>query len=138
MASPSIARIERLNYVLGGVLVVIAALAYRQQREIALGFAIGVVLTCANFYVLRKLVVKWTADAAAGRTGHSSVLMLPKMLGLMGLVAFSLIVLPIDAIAFTAGYSVFIVSIVVDTIYAATRADLPAPINPDADDKHHG
>lgn len=116
---PSILRIERLNYMLGGVLVIAAALT--QSRPIALGVAVGVALTCANFYVLRRLVAKWTADAAQGKTGNAPLLMLPKMIGLMGAVAVAILLLPIDPIAFVIGYSLFIVSIVIDTTYSALR-----------------
>ena len=129
---PSIRRIERLNYALGGVLVLVGALT--QPRDIALGIAVGVALTCANFFVLRKLVYRWTAEAArGGGGGNSAFLMLPKMVLLMGAVAASLIFLPIDPLAFTAGYSTFIVSIIIDSIYSALR---PEP--GDAGEHNHG
>jgi hypothetical protein len=102
---------------IGGVLVIAAAIT--QSRDIALGVAVGVALTCANFFVLRKLVVKWTSDAAQGKTGAAPLLMLPKMVGLMGAVALAILFLPLNVVAFTAGYSIFIVSIVVDTSYSA-------------------
>ncbi len=126
MIRPSIRRIERLNYGLGGVLVLLAALT--QPRAIALGVAVGVGLTCANFFVLRKLVHRWTAEAARGGTsGNTAFLMLPKMILLMGAVAAAILFLPIDALAFTAGYSTFIVSIVIDSVYSALR---PEPSEP--------
>jgi hypothetical protein len=119
MASPSLQRIERLNYGIGAV--VIAAGALTQARSVALGLTVGVILTCANFFVLRKLVVKWTTDAAAGRTGSAPLLMLPKMIGLMGAVAVAILFLPLDVVAFTIGYSIFLISIIVDTTYSALR-----------------
>ena len=115
----SIRRIQRLNYGIGAVLIATAALT--QPRSIALGVTVGVILTCLNFFVLRKLVVKWTSDAAAGRTSNASFLMLPKMIGLMGAVAAAVLLLPLDVIAFAIGYSIFIVSIIVDSIYTALR-----------------
>lgn len=134
MASPSMLRIERINYALGGVLVIAAALT--QSPRVALGVAVGVLLTCINFFVLRKLVVKWTSDAAKGQGGTAQALVLPKMIGLMGAVAASILFLPIDPIAFTVGYSIFIVSIVIDATYAALRADEAPPST--ESDKHHG
>lgn len=126
MASPSIRRIERLNYGIGAV--VIAAGALTQPRPVALGLAVGIGLTCLNFFVLRKLIVKWTSDAAAGRSGNAPLLMLPKMVGLMGAVAAAVLLLEIDIIAFTIGYSIFLISIVVETTYSALRAsEGPAP-----------
>jgi hypothetical protein len=151
MAAPSLLRIERINYALGGVLVIIAALT--QPQPIALGFAVGVLLTCVNFFVLRRLVTRWTRDAARGKTGSAPLLMLPKMVGLMGAVAVAILLLPIDPIAFTIGYSIFILSIVIDTSYAALRdpsgngesgpASEPTPEGPGftpgtGRDKHHG
>ncbi len=119
MATPSILRIERINYAIGGVLVIAAALT--QPQPIALGVAVGVLLTCINFFVLRRLVTKWTSDAAKGRTGAAPFLMLPKMVVLMGAVAVAILLLPIDPVAFTVGYSIFIISIVLDTSYSALR-----------------
>lgn len=119
MASPSIHRIERLNYAFGAILI--AAGALTQPSRIALGLAVGIALTCVNFFVLRKLVTKWTRDAAEGRGGNGSLLMLPKMIGLMGAVVVSVLFLPINVVAFTIGYSIFIVSIIVEATYSALR-----------------
>lgn len=135
MASPSILRIERINYVLGAVLVAAAALT--QSQPIALGIAVGVALTCLNFYVLRRLVSKWTSDAAKGKTGNAPLLMLPKMVGLMGAVAVAILLLPLEPIAFTIGYSIFIISIVIDTTYSALRDPDEGPSSTETD-KHHG
>jgi hypothetical protein len=134
VATPSLLRIERLNYGLAGILVIVAALT--QSRPIALGFAVGAALTCLNFFVLRKLVYKWTSDAAQGKTGSAPYLMLPKMVGLMGAVAIAIFLLPIDPIAFTIGYSLFIVSIVIDTTYSALRPT--AEPTSTEHDEHHG
>ena len=119
MASPSIHRIERLNYGISAVLVLIALIT--QTKTVTLGLACGAALTCANFYVLRRLIVRWTADAAAGRKTNSSMLMLPKMIALMGLVAVAVLLLPINVIAFAAGYSIFIASIVIESIYSQMK-----------------
>ena len=120
MASPSIHRIERMNYALAIVVTVVGLLT--QSKSIVLGLMVGSALTCLNFFVLRKLVVKWTADAASGKGGGAaSMLMLPKMVFLMGAVALCVLLLPIDVVAFTIGYSIFIISIVIDTTYSALR-----------------
>ena len=127
MGSPSILRIERMNYILAIVCVVIGLVT--QSRPIVLGLMIGAGLTCLNFYVLRRLVVKWTAEAASGKGGNSSLLMLPKMVFLMGAVAVAVLFLPIDVIAFAVGYSIFIVSILIESIYSAMRT-------PDGENSH--
>jgi len=129
VASPSIHRIERLNYGISAVLVLLAL--FTQAKPTVLGLAAGAALTCANFYVLRRLIVKWTTEAAQGKSGNSAILMLPKMIALMGLVAVAVLFLPIDVIAFAVGYSIFIASIVIEAIYSAMR---PAPAN----ESNHG
>jgi disulfide bond formation protein DsbB len=134
MATPSLLRIERINYALGGILVIAAAIT--QPKPIALGIAVGVALTCLNFFVLRKLVFKWTSDAAKGKTGAAPILMLPKMVGLMGAVALAILFLPLDPIAFTIGYSLFIVSIILDTTFSAFRSN-GEPTSTEHDE-HHG
>jgi hypothetical protein len=115
----SIQRIERMNYVLALVVTVLAALT--QPKPVVLGILIGSGLTCLNFFVLRKLITKWTADAAAGKGGTAQYMMLPKMTGLMLAVAAAVLFLPLDVIAFTVGYSIFIVSIVIEAIGSAVR-----------------
>jgi hypothetical protein len=125
VASPSIQRIERLNYGISAVLILLAL--FTQSRAVTLGLAVGAGLTCLNFYLLRRLIVKWTTEAALGKGGNSGLLMLPKMVGLMGAVAAAVIFLPIDVIAFIVGYSIFIASIVIETTYSAFR---PTPDEP--------
>jgi len=119
VASPSIQRIERLNYGISAGVILIAL--FTQSRPVTLGLAVGAGLTCLNFYVLRRLIVKWTTEAATGRGGNSGLLMLPKMVGLMGAVAAAVLLLPLDVVAFAIGYSIFIVSIVVEATYTALR-----------------
>ena len=131
MASPSILRIERLNYGLSAVAILAALVT--QKQDVVLGLAVGAGLTCLNFFVLRKLIVKWTTEAAAGKHGNSAVLMLPKMVGLMGAVALSVLFLPIDVIAFAVGYSIFIASIIIETTYTALR---PAAADPASENDH--
>ena len=137
-AGASIRRIERLNYGISAAVIALAALT--QPQSIALGVTVGALLTCANFFVLRKLVVKWTTDAAAGRSGNAPLLMLPKMVGLMGAVAVAVLFLPINVIAFTVGYSIFFVSIIVEATYSAFRSPngngAPTPSEPS--EHNHG
>ena len=142
MTSHGIRRIERLNYVLGGVTIIIAALTVSSRP--ALGVALGVLLTCANFAALRWLVFKWTASVKAGddRGGNRIYLILPKMVGMMGAVTLAVLFLPIDAVGFLIGYSVFLPSIVIgavldtvapgpaDEASPTTGGDVPPPSTP--------
>lgn len=134
-AGPSLLRIERWNYGIGAIVVAVGALT--QPSDIALGLAVGVLLTCANFFVLRKLVTKWTSDAAAGRNRNAQLLMMPKMIGLMGAVAVAILFLPIDAIAFVIGYSIFLISIVAESIYNAMRPTLEPQAQPTETSEHN-
>jgi len=134
LGSPSIHRIERLNYVLGGVGTLIAA--FTQPGPVVLGLAVGAALTCANFFVLRKLVTRWTNDAQRGRTSNTQILMLPKMIGLLLAAGLSIVLLPIDPIAFTVGYSIFILSIIIDTTYAAMRTEDEPATNGSKENDH--
>jgi hypothetical protein len=120
MASPSILRIERFNYGLSAVAVLVALLT--QTRSVVLGLAIGAGLTCLNFYVLRRLVVRWTTDAAHGKRSNASLLMMPKMIALMAACAAAVLLLPINVPAFAIGYSIFIVSIVIEALYSQLAA----------------
>lgn len=137
MGNPSMRRIERLNYAIAAI--AIAAAALTQPRDIALGVTVGALLTCANFFVLRKLVTKWTRDAAAGRGGNASLLMLPKMIALMGAVALAIVFLPINVVAFTIGYSIFLISITIEATYSTLRIpdDEPTTSSPTNSDEHH-
>jgi hypothetical protein len=119
VASPSILRIERLNYGISAGAILVALVT--QSPRVSLGIAVGAGLTCLNFYVLRKLIVKWTTEAATGKGGNAGLLMLPKMIGLMGAVAAAVLLLPLDVVAFAIGYSIFIVSIIVETTYTALK-----------------
>jgi len=115
----SMLRIERMNYMLGAVATLVAV--FIGDRSEILGVAIGVALTCLNFTFLRRLVFRWTADTAAGRTSNRVVLILPKMVGLLAAVVLVLTLLPVSTIAFTIGYSVFIASIAVETVLSLLR-----------------
>ncbi len=117
MNNPSLRRISRLNYGIGGALIIGAAIT--QPRPISLGILVGVVLTCANFAVLSALVRKWTSEAAKGVPMRSGMLILPKMIGLMLAVVGALELLPIDAAAFAIGYSTFVLSIMIEAVYSA-------------------
>lgn len=117
--APSILRIERLNYAIAGIVALVGLVT--QPKDVILGLICGAGLTCLNFLVLRKLVIKWTADAATGKPGNAQLLMLPKMIGLMGAVAVCVLLLPINVIAFVIGYSIFIISIVIEATYSAMK-----------------
>jgi ATP synthase I chain len=133
MDTSAIYRLERLNYVFGGIVVIVCAIA--TTRSQALGAAVGVALTCLNFWFLRRLVFRWTEDAKRGdgAGGTRVYLIMPKMIGLMVAVVLCLKFLPIDPIFFVIGYSVFIVSITVEGVLAIVRSSPPVADAPTGD-----
>lgn len=126
----SVMRIERLNLVLGGLLS-LAALVFGTKPQF-LGVVTGVILTCTNFWFLRRMVFRWTSDVAAGRPTNRMVLLAPKMLGMFVAVAFVVLFLPVSVVGFTIGYSVFVASIAVEAVYLMIYppAEPPDPENP--------
>ncbi|KAB2910968.1 MAG: hypothetical protein F9K40_01620 [Kofleriaceae bacterium] len=113
--------VERLNYLFGGLLIIGSVFVATQKQ--ALGLAIGVALTCLNFAVLRGLVYKWTKAVQAGEpSGSKAFLVMPKMIGMMAAVVVVILFLPVDAIAFLIGYSIFFPSIVVAGVVDALRS----------------
>ena len=110
--------IERLNYLLGGVLI--AASAVFCTRPQALGVLVGALLSALNFSVLRRVIEGWLTGAAKGdhKTGF---FLIPKMVGLMVLVFLAIHFLQISGVAFVIGFSVFLVSIAIETIRVTTN-----------------
>lgn len=127
MTATSLARIERLNLVFGGIFCIGGALL--GTRAQALGIVVGVVLTCLNFMALRRLVAAATTKAADAKSSHRTLLILPKMTGLLAAVALSLLFLPISPAAFALGYSVFVISIIVETTYSLLSPTAATPAN---------
>ncbi len=119
MDRKSLSRIERMNYILGGVLV--AAVGVLGTRDQLFGALIGVVLCAVNFTLVVRIVEKMTA-AATGQSKASGLLLAPKMLLLMGAAALALFLLPISAVMLAAGFSVFLVSIGVETVRYVLRS----------------
>jgi len=119
MDRKSLSRIERLNYILGGALV--AAVGVLGTRDQVLGALVGVLLSALNFSLVVRIVEKMTA-AATGQSKASGILLAPKMLVLMGAAALALFLLPISAVMLAAGFSVFLVSIGVETVRYVLRS----------------
>jgi uncharacterized membrane-anchored protein len=121
MDRKSLTRIERMNYILGGVLVaVVAALG---TGEHLLGALVGVVVSALNFSFLRILVERMAAAAAGQRVGRwSSLALIPQLLLVMGAVLAALVFLPISVGMVAVGFSVFLVSIAVETVRYVLRS----------------
>lgn len=119
MDRKSLSRIERLNYILGGALV--AAVGVLGTRDQLFGALVGVVLCAVNFSLVVRIVERMTA-AATGQSRASGLWLAPKLLALMGAAALALFFLPISAVMLAAGFSVFLVSIGVETVRYVLRS----------------
>lgn len=110
-ASASI-RIERLNYIFGAIAIAITATL--GTRDQLIGMAVGAAISCLNFSILRRLVGKVVSTEGKGK-GIAAMLFLPQMLGLMGAVTLALWYLPASPVFLAIGFSIFMVSIAVET-----------------------
>ena len=131
----SLIRVERLNYFLGGILCIIAALT--RSRSEALGVVVGVALTCINFAFLRRIIGRGIAAAASGQSSNRMLLVMPKMMALMAAVVIVLKFLPISAPAFAIGYSIFVVSVTIETVYSLLMPQ-PVAASSDGNENNHG
>src|SRR5688572_14305057 len=108
----SLARIERWNYLLGALVVALAALF--APRSVALGLTVGAAVTCVNFSLIRRLVTRMVARAAEQRNA-TALLFIPKFTGLIVVVFLCIRYVPMSPVAFAVGLSMFLVSIAIET-----------------------
>jgi hypothetical protein len=121
MDPSALSRIEKLNYALGvGLVLICAGLA---STHFTLGVLTGAILTCVNFSLVRMLVEKLLASAPE-KQGRTAILFVPKMSGLILAAALAVFLLPISPIGLGIGFSVFLVSIMVESIRFMTGAAL--------------
>lgn len=117
----SLKRVETLNYALGAAFILMSfALS---TMYLTAGVSVGVVLTCANFSIIRRLVSKLLTTAPEHRS-RTAFVFLPKMTGLLVLVALAVFFLPISPIGIGIGFSVFILSIMVEGVRFAGGSTL--------------
>lgn len=127
----SLMRIERLNYIVGGVLIAAAAIVGTPKQ--ALGVLVGVVLSCVNFSIMRRMVQHWLKLPPEKRAPQS-MLLLPKMAGLMLAVFLAVFFLPISAIGVLIGFSVFLLSVGVETVRFSLGSSSDGSAEPDSAD----
>jgi ATP synthase I subunit len=119
MTAKELAKIERWNYLIAGVLVLVAALLFDSRAVV--GAAVGGILACANFAGVRRIVA---ASLRAGGTRRAALQLL--LIGKMGLlfllVALALRFLPMSPVFFAIGMSVFLISIAIESVRHALTA----------------
>lgn len=93
------------------------------NSHFTLGVSVGVVLTCLNFTIIRRLVTKLLA-ADPDKRGGKAFFFVPKMAGLLVAVSLAIYFLPISPIGMGIGFSVFLLSIMTESVRFMTGAAL--------------
>lgn len=121
MDRASLHRIERMNWIFGGVLVALCGALGTMEH--VLGSLVGVVLGAVNFSLVARIVERM-AQAATGKleAKASTMFLAPKMAVLMGLVFAAIYFLPISSPMLAIGFSVFMLSIGVETVRYVLRS----------------
>lgn len=106
-------RMERLNCLFAGILILGSALLF--DRSVTLGVAVGAILSCANFYGIHKI---WQGALTAHGQKRMvlQILLMVKMVGLMLLIFLAMKFLPLNPAALAVGLSIFLVSIAVESL----------------------
>lgn len=120
MNPKQLAKVERLNV----VLTVLASLAgfLWMSVPVALGLTVGGFISCANFYAIHKLVDR-SINSKKKSSNVARVLLGVKMVLLMGVIFAAIRYLPLNAIALTAGFSIFLISIAIEAVRFALRTE---------------
>lgn len=105
-------RIERLNYILGVLAAAVFAIA--AGTEMALGVLVGAAISAVNFTLIRKLVLG-ALRSGEGEPSAGALLFVPKFVAMAVAVALAIYYLPVSPVGVAVGFSVFLVSIGVET-----------------------
>lgn len=128
-------RIERTNYLLGAILVaVVAALGTGEQT---LGVGVGAILSAINFTAIRRMV-EASARAPEGEKTRPALFFVPKMIALMAAVALAVYFLPLSPVMLAVGFSVFLISIAIETMRFVAGRDQQDGAGRGAGDNSHG
>lgn len=121
MDPQSLQRIERLNYIFGALLI-FACMIFTNM-PFSLGVSIGVLLTCINFTVIRRLVNKLLVTQK-NEQSKAALYFVPKMAGVLLIVSLAMYFLPISAIGLGVGFSIFLLSFTIESIRFMTSSTL--------------
>lgn len=131
MAGSLLKRIERTNYLLTGLAGVLGALFLPGDQ--ALGLLVGALIGSVNFSLISGITSRWLTGAVRG-SGAGGYFMIPKMAGLVAVIALAIFFLPLDPIFLAIGFSVFVVSIAFESLRQV--GDGPAPAGSSTDENH--
>jgi hypothetical protein len=113
MGPKQLARIERWNGLFAGILILGAALLF--DSPVVIGVGIGALLAVANFIGVRRIVLASLRREGMQRAALQ-LLLIAKMGILFVLVFLAIRFLPINPVALAVGMSVFLISIVVESL----------------------
>lgn len=130
MDPQSARRIERLNYILGAVAVGASLLVCTRPQ--VLGLLVGALLGALNFSAIRRLVERQIEAQKRGAGGFQTALVLPKMLVLIAAVGAAIWFLPIAPVFLALGFSIFMVSIAVETVRFMTNGPVSESADPES------
>jgi hypothetical protein len=124
MTPQALRRIERTNYLLGAILIALVAVVGTSEQT--LGAAVGALLSAFNFTAVRGIVER-VAGSADGGAARPALIFLPKMAVLMAAVALAIFYLPLSPVMLAVGFSIFLLSIAIETVrfVSGQRGDAP-------------
>ena len=117
-------RIELLNYALGGVATLGALFLCSQPQT--LGLLVGALLGALNFTAVRRIVELQMEAQKEGHGAHKTALVFPKMLVLAGAMSAAVFLLPISVPFLALGFSIFMISIAIETLRFMTNPKSPS------------
>ena len=119
-----LARIERVNLILGALITCLAGALWGLRGAVSAGA--GAAIGCADFWLLVRIGSRLVASARSGSPSRGlSVLLLGKMMALIGLVFLAIVVVHLDPVPFALGFSVFVVSILMLGLRANAMQEEP-------------
>jgi hypothetical protein len=113
MGTKELTRIERWNWLLGALLVLVSILLAGQR--FFSGVAVGVLLAGANFWVIHRLI-RLSLSRPDQKRAAIQLLLVAKMGALAVLVFLVMRFLPISPIGLIIGLSVFLLSIAIESV----------------------
>ena len=117
----SLKRVELLNYLFGAAFILISFGI--STLYMCSGITVGVLLSCINFSIIRMLVAKLLKVSPEHRS-RTAFVFVPKMTGLLAIVALAVFFLPISPVGIGIGFSVFLLSIMVEGVRYASGSTL--------------
>ena len=122
MTPQSLRAMERWNLVIAGIGIAISAVLF--ERPVLVGFALGSIIACVNFWAIRKIWESLLSGSTARRQAMQSLFLI-KMIALFAVIGVCIFFVPMSPGAFAFGISIFLLSIAVESVRHACRGQAP-------------